>query len=417
MYICEKNIVKNKETTLTLANGTKLCLSPADSSASYVGLFVASGSRHDGTTLGVSHLIEHAIFKGTDKHSYSELMNMVESVGGEMNAYTAKEETCFQIAIANNHVEKAFSVLSEIFYDSIFPEEELRKEKTVVIDEIESYEDVPAEMIYDDFEEQLFQGHSLATNILGTKSSVRKMKRSDVMETYKKLYRPSRLVVSYVGGVDLETITSFAEKYFGQNAEKEQDAIAKNPFVPRGTNFNIVKNKKTHQAHCVLGSYAPALSSELKFAASLLTNILGGPSFNALLNLKLREEQGLTYNIEANYTAYSDTGVFAVYFGTDYSKVPLCRQIIDDLFQSVIEKGFEERQLAAYKQQILGQLAVSGDNYMSLMLNNAKSFWWYGHVDSFQEVAQKINAISNDEIKTVAKQILSPEKINVLIYK
>ena len=409
--------MKNKETTLTLANGTKLCLSPADSSASYVGLFVASGSRHDGVTLGVSHLIEHAIFKGTDKHSYSELMNMVESVGGEMNAYTAKEETCFQIAIANNHVEKAFSVLSEIFYDSIFPEEELRKEKTVVIDEIESYEDVPSEMIYDDFEEQLFQGHSLATNILGTKSSVRKMTRSDVMETYKKLYRPSRLVVSYVGGVDLETITSFAEKYFGQNAEKEQDTIAKNPFVPRGTNFNIVKNKKTHQAHCLLGSYAPALSSELKFVASLLTNILGGPSFNALLNLKLREEQGLTYNIEANYTAYSDTGVFAVYFGTDYSKVPLCRQIIDDLFQSVIEKGFEEQQLAAYKQQILGQLAVSDDNYMSLMLNNAKSFWWYGHVDSFQEIAQKINAISNDEIKTVAKQILSPGKINVLIYK
>ena len=167
----------------------------------------------------------------------------------------------------------------------------------------------------------------------------------------------------------------------------------------------------------MLGSYAPALSSELKFAASLLTNILGGPSFNALLNLKLREEQGLTYNIEANYTAYSDTGVFAVYFGTDYSKVPLCRQIIDDLFQSVIEKGFEEQQLAAYKQQILGQLAVSDDNYMSLMLNNAKSFWWYGHVDSFQEIAKKINAISNDEIKTVAKQILSPEKINVLIYK
>lgn len=406
-----------KERTFVLKNGAKVVLSSADSSASYVGLFVASGSRHDGATLGVSHLIEHAIFKGTNKHSYSELMNMVESVGGEMNAYTAKEETCFQIAIVNNHVEKAFSVLSEIFYDSIFPEDELRKEKTVVIDEIESYEDVPSEMIYDDFEEQLFQGHSLATNILGTKSSVRKMTRSDVMETYKKLYRPSRLVVSYVGGVDLKTITSFAEKYFGQNAEKEQDTIAKNPFVPRGTNFNIVKNKKTHQAHCVLGSYAPTLSSELKFAASLLTNILGGPSFNALLNLKLREEQGLTYNIEANYTAYSDTGVFAVYFGTDYSKVPLCRQIIDDLFQSVIEKGFEERQLAAYKQQILGQLAVSDDNYMSLMLNNAKSFWWYGHVDSFQEVAQKINAISNDEIKTVAKQILSPEKINVLIYK
>ena len=417
MYICEKNIVNNKETTLTLANGTKLCLSPADSSASYVGLYLASGSRNDGETLGVSHLIEHAIFKGTDKYSYSELMNMVESVGGEMNAYTAKEETCFQIAIANDHVERAFSVLSEIFHNSVFPEEELKKEKTVVIDEIESYEDSPAEIIYDDFEELLFAGHSLASNILGTKSSVRKMKRSDVLAAYRKLYRNERLVVSYVGGVDLEKIKSFAQTYFGQTIDTQQVKLAEKPFVPRGTNFNIVKNKKTHQAHCVLGSYAPAISSDLKFASSLLTNILGGPSFNALLNLKLREEQGLTYNIEANYTAYSDTGVFAVYFGTDYAKVPQCREIIANLFADIVANGLPEEQLAAYKQQILGQLAISDDNYMSLMLNNAKSCWWFNHIDSFEEVSRKINAVTNEMIKKVAAMMLSPEKINVLIYK
>ena len=406
-----------KERTFVLENGVKVVISSADSSASYVGLFVASGSRSDGEFLGVSHLIEHAIFKGTSKHSYSELMNEVESVGGEMNAYTAKEETCFQIAIANNYVERAFSLLSEIFFDSVFPENELRKEKTVVIDEIESYEDVPAEMIYDDFEEQLFTRHSLATNILGTKKSVRGMTRENVLETYRKLYRPNRLVVSYVGGVDLENIASLIEKYFGQIIVEQQNTEVTSIFVPRETVFAIEKNKRTHQAHCVLGSYAPSIRSELKFATALLTNILGGPSFNALLNLKLREEQGLTYNIEANYTAYSDTGVFAVYFGTDYSKVPKCREIIENLFLDIIANGFDEKQLTAYKQQMLGQLAVSDDNYMSLMLNNAKSYWWYGHVDSFQEITQKVNAVTNEDIKKVAKQILSPNNSNVLIYK
>lgn len=407
----------DKEKIFTLDNGTKVVLSSADSSASYVGLFVASGSRNDGENLGVSHLIEHVIFKGTNKHSYSELMNMVESVGGEMNAYTAKEETCFQIAIANNHLNRAFSVLSEIFFDSVFPNVELKKEKTVVIDEIESYEDVPSEMIYDDFEENLFAGHSLATNILGTKKSVRGMKRENLVAAYRKLYRPSHLVVSYVGSENLEKVEKIVRDFFCNYSENQLDTIKNIPFVPRETIFNIEKNKHTHQAHCVLGSYAPSIKSELKFATSLLTNILGGVSFNALLNLKLREERGLTYNIEANYTAYSDTGVFSVYFGTDYSKVPTCKQIIADLFDDIINNGFSEEQLSAYKQQMLGQLTVSDDNYMSLMLNNAKSLWWFNHVDSFEEVSKKINSITNDMIKQVAQMILAPEKINTLIYK
>ncbi len=400
-----------------LPNGTKVILSAADSSASYIGLFVASGSREDEKHLGVSHLIEHAIFKGTSKHSYSDLMNIVESVGGEMNAYTAKEETCFQIAIANNYVERAFSVLSEIFFDSIFPEEELEKEKTVVIDEIESYEDVPSEMIYDDFEENLFAGHSLATNILGTKKSVMKMKREDLLKMYKKLYVPNQLVVSYVGSEDLEKISKLVEKYFVQSIENQLDNINKIQFVPRETIFNLEKNKHTHQAHCVLGSFAPSMKNELKYATSLLTNILGGVSFNALLNLKLREEKGLTYNIEANYNAYSDIGVFAVYFGTDYSKVTTCRQVIAELFDDIIKNGFSDEQLSAYKKQILGQLTVTDDNYMSLMLNNAKSVWWFNHVDSLEEVTEKINSITNEMVKEVAKMILLPENINVLIYK
>lgn len=408
---------QKKELLLKLKNGVRLVIASAPSSASYIGMFVATGSRDDGKNLGISHLIEHTIFKGTSKKNYSQLMDMIESVGGEMNAYTAKEETCYQISIANDYIENAFSVLSEIFFDSQFPENELEKEKTVVIDEIESYEDVPNEMIFDEFEEQMFQGHSLATNILGTKKSVKKLQQIDLIQQYKKKYVPENLVVSYVGSVDYSKIEQLARKYFENVLVEQSEKVAENTFVSRETKFDIVKNKRTHQAHCMMGSFAPSIKDDLRFATAMVTNILGGISFNALLNMKLREERGLTYNIEANYTAYSDTGFFSVYFGTDFSKVPLCREIIADLFNEIITNGFTEEKLEAYKKQIIGQFEVSDDNYMSLMINNAKSFYWFNHIDSLQEVIEKVKQIDNNTIKQVAKLILSPENLNVLIYK
>lgn len=409
---------QKKELLLHLKNGVRLVIASAPSSASYVGMFVATGSRDDEENLGISHLVEHTIFKGTSKYTYSQLMDKIESVGGDMNAYTAKEETCYQISIANDYVENAFEVLSDIFFDSQFPEKELAKEKTVVIDEIESYEDVPNELIFDEFEEQMFQGHSLATNILGTKKSVRKLKQADLLRQYKEKYTPENLVVSYVGSINYSEIERLARKYFDIDQDicdsKKNEA---NVFVPRETKFEIIKNKRTHQAHCMIGSFAPSIQDDLRFATAMVTNILGGISFNALLNMKLREERGLTYNIEANYTAYSDTGFFSVYFGTDFSKVPLCREIIADLFNDIIENGFTEEKLQSYKKQIIGQFEVSDDNYMSLMINNAKSFYWFNHIDTLQEVVDKVKKIDNNTIKQVAKLILAPENLNVLIYK
>ena len=407
-----------REIVETFDNGVKVVLSTAPSFCAYVGLYVASGSRHDGKISGVSHLIEHAIFKGTSRHSYREIMESIESVGGDVNAYTSKEETCYQIAIANEYVERAFATLSELFFDATFPDAELQKEKTVVIDEIESYEDVPSEKIYDEFEEIMFSGNALSKNILGTKKTAIKTTREDVLIAYKRLYRPSRLVLSYVGcEKNLGKILKLAKKYFGNESEQSFEKIELVPFSLQKKELVVVRNKHTHQSHCVLGSYAPAISDPLRLPTAMLVNILGGSSFNSLLNLALREERGLTYNIEANYSSYSDVGLFSVYFGTDYSKVDSCRRVIEELFAKIIDEGFPEQKLEEYKKQMLGQIAVSEDSYMSLMLNNAKSFWWFNHIDTFEEITKKVEEIDNDSMKTVAKKILSPENIYTLIYK
>lgn len=407
----------NKEIGFVLGNGIRVVISNTESSASYIGMFVANGSRFDDKNYGIAHLIEHTIFKGTSKYSYSQLMDMVESVGGEMNAYTAKEETCFQVAIANDFIENAIHLLSEIFFDSQFPEKEIEKEKTVIIDEIESYEDIPSELIFDEFEELVFDKHSLAPNILGTKKSVKKINRDTILQVYRKMYVPSNLIISYVGSLSAENVVKLVKKYFSLNVIKHTESITYIPFVPRETTFNVVKNKKTHQSHCIIGSIAPSIKNELRYATAMLTGILGGVSFNALLNMRLREERGLTYNIEANYTAYSDVGLFTVYFGTDYSKIDTCRNVIAELFSDIIENGFSDDKLEAYKKQTIGQFEVSDDNYMSLMLNNAKSYYWYNHIDSLQEVIDQVKAIDNKTIKKVASMILSKDKLNVLIYK
>ena len=407
-----------KETVEILGNGVKVVLSTAPSFCAYVGLFIASGSRHDGKTSGVSHLIEHAIFKGTKNHTYREIMDSIESVVGDINASTSKEETCYQIAIANEYVERAFATLSELFFESTFPDDELQKEKTVVVDEIESYEDVPSEKIYDEFEEILFAGNPLSKNILGTKKSVIKTTREDVLKAYNHLYRPSQLVLSYVGcEKNLEVILELARKYFGKEPERNLEKIETVPFSLQKIETVTIRNKHTHQAHCILGSFAPSIFDPLRLPTAMLANILGGTSFNALLNLALREERGLTYNIEANYSSYSDVGLFSVYFGTDYSKIDSCRHIIEELFAKLINEGLSEQNLSEYKKQMLGQIAVSEDSYMSLMLNNAKSFWWFNHIDTFEEITKKVEEIDNDIIKMVAKKILSPENIYTLIYK
>ncbi|OQA95196.1 MAG: Protease 3 precursor [Bacteroidetes bacterium ADurb.Bin217] len=410
-------VVVDKEIFFELPNKTKVVLSKSNSLVSYICLFVNVGTRDEPLGCsGVMHVIEHLLFKGTKTRSYFELMALIESVGGDMNAYTSKEETCIYISIQNQYLERAIDVLHDIFYNSDFSEQEFNKEREVIIDEINSYKDTPSELIFDEFEELFFNNHELAANILGTEESLQQMNVGDVRDVYSKRYVSERLIISYVGGVDLDLVLSYIMNYF--------TALRKNDeCVPLRINFTgnplFAKTfkRETYQTHCMLGAQAPSMYANDKTAMVLLNNLLGGTSFNALLNLSLREERGLTYNIESNYTAYTDVGICTIYFGTDEDKVTQCKTVIFDVCNSIMEHGLSEQQLIMYKQQLVGQLALSFDNYVSLMISNAKSYMNYDKVDSYEEIINKIESVTNNQIIDLAQSVLNPKSLSCLEYK
>jgi predicted Zn-dependent peptidase len=406
-----------KEVFFVLSNGAKVVLSNANSLVSHIGLLINVGSRDElpGQD-GVMHMIEHLLFKGTKTKSYYELMNYIESVGGDMNAYTSKEETCIYISIQNQYLERAVEVLQDIFFNSSFSEVEFNKEREVVLDELNSYKDSPNELIFDEFEEAFFGSHDLASNILGNEKSLAKMNLKNVDDAYKQNYIPKKLIVSYVGGVDLIYVRKLIQDYFDiQQNEVLLNCKDRIPFLEKPS-FSIMQKRDTFQSHCMIGSIAPSMYDESKTTMVLLNNLLGGSCFNAMLNLSLREERGLTYNIESNYTAYSDTGIFTIYFGTDVSKVKMCKDVIFEMFDSIIKNGLPIEKLEMYKQQLIGQVALSFDNYVSLLISNAKSYMCYDRVDSYAEIIEKIEKINNSEIIKISEEVLNSSNISSLEY-
>ena len=405
------------EKTLRLPNGVRAVYEHAKSNVSYIGLFVQAGSRDElqKRCAGIMHVIEHLIFKKTASRNYFELMNYIESVGGDMNAYTSKEETCIYISIQNQFLERAFDVLSDIFYHSEFVIEEFTKEREVIIDEINSYKDLPNELIFDEFEELLFAGHELSSSILGTKKSLQAMTLADISAEYRRNYVNNKLMVSYVGAVEFEKVEALLHKYFSEKTA--QHDVRRTAFEKNVQPFSKIKNLRTHQMHCMLGTLAPSMYHGGKTAMVLLNNLLGGVSFNSLLNLALREEQGLTYNIESNYVSYADTGVFAIYFGTDSSKLEQCKNTIFTIFKKLTNGDFTETQLAMYKQQLIGQVAMSFDNFSSLMISNAKSYMCYDKVDNYAEIVEKIQAIHLETIQELSQKLFFENGVSELIYK
>jgi len=409
-------VAVEREVFFELPNKAKVVLSKSNSLVSYICLFVHSGSRDEPVGCdGVMHVIEHMLFKGTQTRNYYELMSLIESVGGDMNAYTSKEETCIYITIQNQYLERAVDVLHDIFYNSQFLQQEFIKEREVILDEINSYKDTPGELIFDEFEECFFQDHELASNILGTEDSLMQMSVEKVREVYTREYIPQKLIISYVGGVDLDVVQLYIEKYFTKDKNTTLQLSKRIPFegTPR---FTKIIQKDTFQTHCMIGAQAPGMYDSNKTAMVLLNNLLGGNSFNAKLNLALREERGLTYNIESNYTAYYDTGIFTVYFGTESTKINESKKIIFSIFDTVIQTGLTHDELAMYKQQLIGQVALSFDNFVSLMISNAKSYMCYDKVDTYQEIIEKINAVSNEQLQNLAQSVLNKQYISCLEY-
>lgn len=401
----------------TLPNGIRLVHHATDSPVGHFCVVVNAGSRdEEAGELGLAHFIEHTIFKGTKKRRMHQVIGRLENVGADLNAFTTKEETCVFASFLAEYFERSLELLADIFFNSVFPEKELEKEKEVVLDEINSYLDNPAEAILDDFEEVLFPGHPLGNNVLGTFESVKSLTRSHIIGFMAKNYLANRIVLSSVGNIPFQKLCRLSMKYFdGYTTQGEvSNRIQPGKYIPQ---WNLVKNRDVYQAHMVIGGIAYNHYDENRIPLAVLTNILGGPAMNSRLSMVLREKHGIAYNLESNYTPLSDTGIFTIYLGADEDKIQKALQLIDRELKKVREQQMSPLQLHTACEQLKGQLALSVESHQNEMLSMGKSLLVYNKVDSIQEIKRKIDEVTSSRLIEVANQVLDPQKLSMMIYK
>jgi len=389
------------------------------SAAAYCSISIKAGTRDEkGYPEGIAHFVEHTIFKGTSKKSSSVVNSYLDRLGGELNAYTTKEEIVLHATVLLEDLPKASSLLFELATDSQFPDKEIEKEKGVVIEEINSYKDCPADDIYDRFESLLFARHPLSGLILGTPTSVSSITRDDLIRFTREKFVPSNMVFSVVADLDE---TEMEKKV------KELDArffsgpvIAPEPRKLRrkvsGTVFLKTLNKRNHQANCVIGGFAPSLYDEDRLATVLLSNILGGPAANSILNDVLREKHGWVYGVECAYTQYSDSGIITISLGCDRDDLDKCLKAISREIEKLCVAPLSPRKLAAAKKQLLGQLAISGESGEAQCLSMGKSMLSYGKVNSSKENIALVNSITPEAIQKTARSLFSPDRLSKLVY-
>ncbi len=400
----------------TLPNGIRIIHQYTDSPVGHLGVLINAGSRDEKEhEHGLAHFIEHSVFKGTEKRRAYHVLSRIEGVGGELNAYTTKEETVLYSTFLNEYYERVAELLSDILFCSIYPEKELKREKEVVIEEINSYKDSPSELIFDEFEELVFDGHPIARNILGTKKHLRAFNRDAIFSFIENNYHTDQMVISSVGNIDFSKLVKLLEKHFGHVPEKlrKGERIHFENYIPQQ---RIIK-KDTFQAHCVIGNEAYDFKHPNRLAMVLLNNMLGGQALNSRLNLALRERRGMAYNVESGYTAYSDTGLFNVYFGTDRENLDQAMNLVQKEFDLFRNKKLGAVQLSRAKKQLIGQIAISTESRDDLMLTIGKSYLLYNKVDPLRVVFKKIEEITAEEIQEVANHILNKNQLSTLIYK
>lgn len=404
--------------TWVMPNGLRIIHEPSRSRVAYCGFAVDAGTRDEQEQeQGMAHFVEHLIFKGTRKRKAWHILNRMENVGGDLNAYTNKEETVIYSAFLVEHFNRAFELLADIVFHSTFPQHEIEKETEVIIDEIQSYEDNPAELIFDDFEDLIFRGHPLGRNILGRPDLLRTFRSNDVMAFTKRYYRPENAVFFVSGDIDFKRIVRLAEKYVGDIGEgafvNETSRKAPLPYVPDC----VTLDKGTNQAHVMIGGRGYDAYNPRRTALYLLNNMLGGPGMNSRLNVALRERRGLVYNVESNLTAYTDTGTFCIYFGCDPNDVDLCTRLVYKELKRLRENRLTLSQLAAAKKQLIGQIGVASDNHESNALGMAKTFLHYNRYESQEAVCRRIEALTSDLLLEVANEMFAEEYLSRLIYK
>lgn len=400
--------------------GIRYAVKRSGSAVAYCSLGIACGTRYEqGFHSGIAHFTEHTLFKGTEHKSSSVINGYLDRLGGELNAYTTKEEIVLHATILKEDLSKASSLLMEIATEATFPDNEVNTERGVVIDEIKSYKDSPSEDVYDRFEEKLFRGHSLSMPILGTPQSVRATSAEELRRFYKEKFVPGSMVFTIVADIDekrmeADLLRTFAKFFSGSGMVSGE--LTRSESVTLDNVFDEVINKRNHEANAVLGGYAPSLYEEKeRIATSLMSNILGGPAMNSILNDILREKHGWVYGVESSYTQYSDTGIMAISLGCERENTEKCIDAVRREISKLQDNVLTDRKLRAAKKQFLGQIAISSDNGESQCLSMGKSLLAYGKVASAEEIKREIEAVSADLIRDMACRIFAPDRTSCLI--
>ena len=401
--------------THTLSNGLRLVHLPSPSPVTYCGFAIDVGTRDERPDeQGMAHFVEHTLFKGTQRRKAWHILNRMENVGGDLNAYTNKEETVVYAAFLNEHLSRAAELLTDIVFQSTFPSQELLKETEVVIDEIQSYEDTPSELIFDDFEDLIFQGHPLGHNILGTPEQLKQFTSEKVKTFVDRYYHPGNMVFFVLGNYAFSRIVKLMERLAGAEPARQRCDVRQAPLPYEAR--QLIVEKETHQNHIMIGARGYDAHNPKRTALYLLNNMLGGPGMNSRLNLALRERRGLVYNVESNLTAYTDTGTFCIYLGCDEEDRKRCIQLVGKELDLLRQRKLTPSQLAAVKKQLIGQIGVASDNNENMALSMAKNFLHYNTFALPQTVCRRVEALTAEELLEVANEMFCPEHLSTLVY-
>lgn len=403
----------------TLANGLRVIHLPSASGVVYCGYGVCSGTRDEQPgEEGLAHFCEHATFKGTARRRPMQILSSLESVGGDLNAFTNKEDTVFHAAILKEHLARAVDVLTDIVFHSTYPQAEIEKEIEVICDEIEYYNDSPAELIYDEFENAIFSGHPLGHNILGSAERLRSYTADDIRRFTSRHYRPENAVFFAYGDIRFDRLVRLLEKATAgfppcEPLSESTVEVALPPYNPA----DLLCHKGTHQAHVMIGNRGYSVHGERRMALYLLNNMLGGPGMSARLNIALRERNALVYTVDSSMVCYSDTGVWCVYFGCDPSDVDKCRRLVRRELDKVMQRPLSAATLNAAKRQIKGQIGVACDNRESFALDFGKTFLHYGKVKDITSLFSRIDRITAEEMQAAAQEVFDERMITTLEFK
>lgn len=402
--------------TFTFPNGLRLIHVPSPTDVVYCGFAINAGTRDEyDREEGIAHFVEHLIFKGTRKRKAWHILNRMENVGGDLNAYTNKEETVVYSAFLKEHFSRATELLSDIVFHSTFPQHEIDKEVEVIIDEIQSYEDSPADLIFDEFEELVFPNHPLGRNILGKPELLRTFRSEHALRFTERFYRPGNIVFFVYGNLNFRYIVRTVGKAVSDIPSGTSNCLRNIPlpYEPK----RITVHKDTHQAHIMIGGRGFHAYDERRTGLYLLNNLLGGPGMNSRLNVSLREKRGLIYNIESNISSYTDTGTFSIYFGCDDKNADRCTELVLKELKKLREHALTSAQLTAAKKQIIGQIGVAGDNFESNALGMGKYFLHYKNYEEKEELFKRIEAITSSTLLDIANTLFDENYLSMLSYR